>query len=80
MITRKQYPNHHQQTTTRVVVMLVHAQVISQLVDASGQDSDLDLGGAGIAFVSCVLQDNLGLLVLQNHGFFHLFINLPRAK
>ena len=60
--------NHHQQTTAGVVVMLVHAQVIGQLVDASGQDSDLNLGGTGIAFVSCVLQDNLGLLFLQNHG------------
>ena len=60
--------DHHQQTTAGVVVMLVHAQVIGQLVDASGQDSDLDFGRTGVAFVSCVLQDNLGLLFLQNHG------------
>ena len=72
--------DHHQQTTAGVVVVLVGAQVLGQLVDASGQDSDLNLGGTGIAFVSSVLQDNLGLLFLQNHGIFHLYINLPRAK
>ena len=48
--------------------MLVGTQVIGQLVDASGQDGNLDLGGAGIALVSSVLQDNLGLLFLLNHG------------
>ena len=45
--------------------MLVHAQVIGQLVDAGSQDSDLNLGGTGVAFVGCVLQDNLGLFFLQ---------------
>ena len=32
--------NHHQQATTGVVVVLVGTQVIGQLVDAGGQDSD----------------------------------------
>ena len=64
--------NHHQQTTTGVVVVLVYTQVNSQLVDASGQNSNLNLGGTGIAFVSSVLQDTLGLLFLQNHGKIHL--------
>ena len=77
MITRKQYPNHHQQATTGVVVVLVHTQVIGQLVDAGGQDGNLDLGGAGVAFVGSVLQDDLGLLFLLDHFVFHLFINLP---
>ena len=36
--------NHHQQATTGVVVVLVHTQVIGQLVDASSQDSDLNFG------------------------------------
>ena len=60
--------DHHQQTTAGVVVVLVRTQVISQLVDASGQDSDLDLGRTGVAFVGCVFQDDLGLLFLENHG------------
>ena len=58
--------NHHQQTTAGVVVMLVHAQVIGQLVDAGGQDSNLNFGRTGVALVSSVLQDNLGLRAL--HG------------
>ena len=49
-----------------------YAQMIGQLVDASSQNSDLDLGRTGVAFVGSVVQDNLGLLFLQNHGSFHL--------
>ena len=48
--------DHHQQTTTGVVVMLVGTQVLGQLVDASGQDGDLNFGGAGVAFVGSVGQ------------------------
>ena len=48
--------DHHQQTTTGVVVMLVHTQVLGQLVDTGSQDGNLDLGGAGVAFVSSVVQ------------------------
>ena len=48
--------------------MLVGTQVIGQLVDTGGQDSNLNLGRTGVALVSCVLQDNLGLLFLLNHG------------
>ena len=57
--------------------MLVHTQVIGQLVDAGGQDGDLNLGGAGISLVGSVLQDNLGLLFLLNHCVFHLFRYFP---
>ena len=66
--------DHHQQTTTGVVVVLVNTQMISQLVDASGQNGNLNLGGTGIALVSSVVQNNLGLLFLQNHGKIHLSI------
>ena len=58
--------------------MLVGTQMLGQLVDTSGQDSDLNLGGAGIAFVSSVVQDNLGLLFLQNHGKYPPFKNVTR--
>ena len=43
--------NHHQQATTGVVVVLVGTQMLGQLVDAGSQDSNLNLGGTGIAFV-----------------------------
>ena len=72
--------NHHQQATTGVVVVLVGAQVISQFVDASGQDSNLNLGRNGVALVSSVLQDNLGLLFLLDHCVFHLSKIVPGSQ
>ena len=72
--------NHHQQTTAGVVVVLVGTQVLGQLVDASGQDSDLDLGRTGVALVGSVSQDNFSLLSLLNHCVFHLFIIFPVSQ
>ena len=69
--------NHHQQTTAGVVVVLVYAQMVSQLVDAGSQDRNLNFGRAGVALVSSILQDNLGLLFLLNHGIIHLYKNFP---
>jgi len=43
-----------------VVVVLVGAQVLGQLVDAGGQNGNLNLGGTGVAFVGSVVQDDLG--------------------
>ena len=64
--------NHHQQTATGVVVVLVGAQMVSQLVDTGSEDSDLYLGRTGIALVGRVFQDDLGLFFLLNHVVFHL--------
>ena len=47
--------------------MLVLTQVLSQLVDTGGEDSDLHLGGAGITVVTLVLNDDLSLLILLDH-------------
>ena len=58
----------------------MHPQMLGQLIDAGGQDGNLDLGGAGVAFVGRVVQDDLGLLFLLNHCVIHLFINYPSAK
>ena len=69
--------NHHQQTTTGVVVVLVYAQMVGQLVDAGSQDGNLNFGRAGVALVSRILQDNLGLLFLLNHGIIHLYNYFP---
>ena len=60
--------------------MLVDAQVLGQLVDAGGQDGNLNLGGAGVALVSSVLQDVLGLLFLQNHDVIHLSKYYPSSQ
>jgi len=60
--------------------VLVHAQVIGQLVDTGSQNSDLHLGRTGVTLMGCVVQDYLGLLLFENHGFFHLSINSPLTK
>ena len=46
--------NHQQQTTTGVVILLVHLQMVVQVVDALGEQSDLHFGGTGVAFVAAV--------------------------
>ena len=64
-----------------MVILVVGTQVIGQVVDALGQNSDLNLGGAGVALVHCVFLNDCGLFFFQ-HLQFHLFcgsaaINLP---
>src|SRR5438270_13675127 len=44
-----------QQPTPRGVVLLVRVKVLAQLIDALGQDGDLNFGGAGVLFVDSVL-------------------------
>ena len=41
--------DHHQKAAAGVVVVLVNTQVLGQLVDSGGQNSDLDLGRTGVA-------------------------------
>ena len=69
--------DHLVQAAAAVVVLLVHTQVLGQLVDASGQDGHLDLGRTGVGLVGAVGLDNGRLFVLTDHGHFHLsFISL----
>ena len=60
--------------------MLVNPQMLGQLIDPGGQDGNLNLGGAGVALVDGVVQDDLGLLFLLNHCVFHLSIPLPGSQ
>ena len=53
--------NHHQQATTGVVVVLVDTQVLGQLVDTGGEDGNLNLGGAGVAYRRTLPQQNRSL-------------------
>jgi hypothetical protein len=43
-------------------------QMLVQLVDASGQNGDLDLGRTGVGLVQAAVFDASGLLFLQDHG------------
>src|SRR5690606_35509175 len=50
--------DEQQQATTAVVVVLVLTGVLGQLLDPSGQQRDLDLGGTGVALGRGVLLDD----------------------
>ena len=63
--------NHLGQTATAVVVVGVALEVLGQVVDAVGQNSDLNLGRTGVAFVDRILLDN-SLFFLSGHDVFHL--------
>ena len=56
--------DHHQQAPAGMVVLRVGAQVLGELVDALGEQRDLDLGGPGVAIGPAVLADQLLLLFL----------------
>src|SRR5580700_11195057 len=43
--------DQHQQTAARVVILGLLAQVLGQMVDALGQQRDLDLGGAHVLLI-----------------------------
>ena len=50
--------HHFEQAAARVIVLDVGLEVLSQFVDALGQQRDLDLGGAGVCSVRLVLINN----------------------
>ena len=63
--------DHLLQTAAAVEVLLVGLQVRGQVVDASGQNCDLNLGRTGVSFVGSVLFNQCELFVFL-HGIFHL--------
>ena len=62
--------NHLHQTTAAVVIVRVLLQVLVQLVDVSGQQSDLDFGGASVLLG----QSDFG------HNFLLVHSNIPLYK
>ena len=66
--------DHLEQTTAGMVVVLVLLEVLVQVVDALSQQSDLHLGGTGVALVGLVGVDNDGLLVFRDHNNFDPFL------
>src|SRR4026208_1556920 len=55
-------PNHHQQTATRAMVLVVLLQVLRERIDSLGQQSDLSIGGAGVLLVQTKGLHNLVLI------------------
>ena len=65
--------NQHEQTTAGVEVLLVGLHVLGQLLDALGQDGNLNLGVAGVLGVLAELGGELRLALLGNrHDFTFL--------
>lgn len=65
--------NQHEQTTAGVEVLLVGLHVLGQLLDALGQDGNLNLGVAGVLGVLTELGGELRLALLGNrHDFTFL--------
>ena len=60
-------PYQLQQPSLRVVVMLMLPHVARELVDAFGEDSDLNFSGACVALVRGVLPDDFCLAFLRQH-------------
>lgn len=68
---RQQSPslsNHFEQAAAAGVIQLVRAQVLGQLLDAGGEDRDLNDSGSGVRIMQVVLIDDLLFLFgCQSH-------------
>jgi hypothetical protein len=61
--------SHLQEPAARVEILTVRAQVLGQVIDASGQERDLDFGRAGILVVGFVFGYDFGFNDCGGHGF-----------
>ena len=69
--------DHLEQATAGMVVVLVFLEVLVQVVDALGQQSDLHLGGTGVALVNRVLGDDFSF---GHFYFLHIFYKSPETE
>ena len=66
--------DHLVQAAAGVVVLRVLLEVLGELSDTLGEDSDLDLGGPGVGLVGTVGLDDGGLLIFQHHSCVSTFL------
>src|SRR3569833_1600230 len=62
--------DHHQQAAARVIVLRVSLEMLGQRLDAVGQDRDLNLGAAGVAFGAGMFLDQRILALGGNRHSF----------
>ena len=70
--------DHLQKAAAAVIIMDVGAQMLGKLVDAVGQDRNLDFRRTGVALMGRVLFDDLVFDFLADHSVFHLSIIFAR--
>ena len=63
--------DHFQQAAVGMEILRVLLHMLGQGIDAAGEYGDLHFGRAGVAFVGCVLGNDLVFLLFENH-VFHL--------
>ena len=61
--------DHSKQTAARMVVVLVHLQVLGELVDSLGEDRNLNFGRARVLFMNAVILDDRFFDFRFNHAF-----------
>ena len=78
--------DHLEHAAAAVMILGVRLEVLGEVVDSLGENSDLNLGRTGVALVSCVGGDDLLLYVFKHHDRvlsesakvrFHLVKYLP---
>ena len=60
--------DHLQQAEAAVIVLVMDLQVLGELIDALGENGDLDLGRARVRLVGAVCLDYGSLFFLRDHG------------
>ena len=65
--------DHLVQAAAGVVVLRVLLEVLGELSDTLGEDSDLNLRRTGVAFVGAVGLDDGRLLVFEHHSVISTF-------
>ena len=81
--------DHLKHTAAAVMVLGVSLEVLGEVVDSLGENSDLNLGRTGVALVSSIGGDDFLLNVFKHHdkvlsesakARFHLVKYLPQTK
>ena len=65
--------DHLVQAAAGVVVLRVLLEVLGELVDALGENGDLDLGRTGVAGMGCVLLNDSSLFFFAHHSCVSTF-------